>query len=80
MTQPVKNLLCIISKGPFKGSSVVEQIEAAMVGAVFDMKVRILLTGEGIFNGVAAQDGSPLGARSAANILKGLELYDIDEI
>ena len=73
-------LLCVISAPPFAGSKVIEQIEVAMVGAVFDLEVSLLLTDDGVFAAMRDQNGESLGARSPGKVISGLPMYEIDAI
>ena len=45
----MKKMLCVVSRPPYSGSHDLELIEAAMVGAVFDLKVSVLFRGEGVW-------------------------------
>lgn len=76
----MKKLLCIISTPPFKGAKVIEQLESAMVAAVFEMEVSILFIDEGIHCLHADQKGHQLGARSPGNLIQGLQMYEIDHL
>jgi len=76
----MKKLLCIVAKSPFAGSTVIEQLEAAMVGAVFEFDVSILFIGEGISCLRANQDGGDLGVRTAGNVILALETYEVNHI
>ena len=73
-------LLCVVSKPPFEGSKVIEQIEAAMVAAVFDIEVTLLFTGLGIHCLTEDQQGDVLASRSPGKLISGLDMYDINNI
>jgi tRNA 2-thiouridine synthesizing protein C len=73
-------LLCVISTNPFEGSKVIEQLEAAMVAAVFEFEVSVLFIGNGVNCLVANQQGDLLGARSPSNLISGLAMYDVEKL
>ncbi|NKB97812.1 MAG: hypothetical protein GKR90_04840 [Pseudomonadales bacterium] len=76
----MKKLLCIISNNPFEGSKVIEQLEAAMVAAVFDFDVSVLFTGNGMNCLREYQNGDLIGARSPGKLISGLDMYEINNL
>ena len=76
----MKKLLCIISKPPFEGSVVMEQLEAAMVAAVFEMDVSVLFIDEGLRCLQAGQAGDRIGVRTPGKLIQGLEMYEIEHL
>ena len=73
-------LLCIVTHPPFEGSKVIEQLEAAMVAAVFDVEVSLLFLDMGVHCLVEGQAGERLNSRSPGKLISGLEMYDINQI
>ena len=76
----MNKILCIISRPPYQGSHDLELIEAAMVGAVFEMQVSILFRGEGVW---ALQDGQDAGAlqqRTLSKVLSALPTYEVERL
>lgn len=76
----MKRLLCIVSNNPFAGSKVIEQLEAAMVAAVFEFDVSILFIGEGVNCLTQNQKGELLGTRSPGKLIDGLDMYEITKL
>jgi len=76
----MNKMLCIISRPPYQGSHDLELIEAAMVGAVFDMQVSILFRGEGVWALLEGQDATPLGQRTLSKVLSALPTYEVEHL
>ena len=76
----MKRLLCIVSNNPLDGSKVIEQLEAAMVAAVFEFHVSILFIGDGVNCLRQNQNGDLLGARSPGKLIDGLDIYEINNL
>ena len=76
----MKSLLVVISRQPYAGTHVLEQIEAALVGAVFDCDVSLLFRGDGIWSLQPNQSAEQAGQRAISNVLQALPTYDIERI
>lgn len=76
----MNKILCIISRPPYQGSHDLELIEAAMVGAVFDMQVSILFRDEGVWALLDGQDAGPLEQRTFSKVLSALPAYEVDKL
>jgi len=76
----MKSLLGIISQPPYRGSQVLENIEAAMVAAVFDFKVSLLFRDEGLWALIKQQDAENLGQRTISKVSSALPTYEITAI
>ncbi|HBK18854.1 MAG TPA: hypothetical protein DDZ38_09440 [Gammaproteobacteria bacterium] len=76
----MKQLLFIVSRPPYAGVGVFEQIETAMVAAVFDAQVSILFRNLGVWNLAPDQSGQRLHRRTMSKILSGLGEYDIERL
>ena len=76
----MNKLLFTVSRPPYAGSAVMEQIEAALVAAVFDLEVSLLFRDDGVWALQRDQDGTLLGHRSVHKALSGLGAYDIQKI
>lgn len=76
----MKKLLCIVSKPPFEGSVVIEQLEAAMVAAVFEMEVSVLFIDEGLRCLQPGQMGDRVGVRTPGKLIQGLDMYEIEHL
>ena len=76
----MNKILCVISRPPYQGSHDLELIEAAMVGAVFDMQVSILFRDEGVWALLEGQDASPLQQRTFGKVLSALPTYEVEQL
>lgn len=76
----MKRYLFIISRGPYGSSHALEQLEAAMVAAVFDAKVSILFRGEGVWSLQQQQDGAAIGQKTMTKILSALSAYEVEDL
>lgn len=76
----MKRLLYILSRPPYAGSHAVELLETAMVGAVFDLPVSLLLRADGVWAAVSNQQGAAAGQRTVGKVLSALPTYDIERI
>ena len=76
----MKRYLFIISRAPYASSHAFEQLEAAMVAAAFDGKVRILLRDEGVWALQAGQNGPVVAQNTLSKVLTALPWYEIDQL
>jgi tRNA 2-thiouridine synthesizing protein C len=76
----MKRYLFIISRSPSGSSHALEQLEAAMVAAVFDAKVAVLFRDEGAWCIQQHQAGAAIGQKTMTNVLAALPAYDVEEL
>ena len=76
----MKKITLQVHVTPYAGTQVVEALEAAMVGAVFDFDVSILFRGNGVFCLLADQNAQALGRRTVSNIMAALDAYEIKRL
>ena len=76
----MNNILCVVSRPPYQGSHDLELLEAAMVGAVFDMQVSLLFRDEGVWALLDGQDASPLQQRTFSKVLSALPTYEVESL
>ena len=76
----MKRYLFVISKAPYASSHALEQLEAAMVAAVFDGQVSILLRGDGVWGLQKNQEGDAIEQRTFAKTLAALPSYEIERL
>ncbi len=76
----MKSLLYIFSQPPYSSNHNFEMIDSAMVGAIFDLRVSLLYTGEGVWSLYSKQNGEPLKSKTYSKVLSGLSTYEIDSI
>ncbi len=76
----MKKILCVVSRPPYQGSHDLELIEAAMVGAVFEMQVSVLFRGDGVWALHAGQNAAPLQQRTLSHVLSALPTYDVKRL
>jgi tRNA 2-thiouridine synthesizing protein C len=76
----VKRYLFVISRSPYRSSHAMEQLEAAMVAAVFDGQVSILFRDEGVWNLQENQSGEAIQQRTLSKVLAALPSYEIDAL
>ncbi|MEM7099802.1 MAG: DsrE family protein [Pseudomonadota bacterium] len=76
----MKNLLVQINKPPYKGSQVLEAIDAAMVGAVFDCQVTVLFRGQGVLALWPDQDATGIEQKTVSKVLSALPTYEVKRI
>lgn len=76
----MKNYLFIISRAPYASSHAFEQLEAAMVAAVFDASVTVLLRDEGVWALQPRQEGSATQQNTFAKALAALPAYEVEQL
>jgi tRNA 2-thiouridine synthesizing protein C len=76
----MKRYLFIISRSPYGSSHALEQLEAAMVAAVFDAKVAVLFRDEGVWSLQQHQTGAAIGQKTMTKVLSALPAYDVEEL
>ena len=76
----MKAIALNIARSPYKGSSVVEAIDSALVAAVFESDVSLIFRGEGVFCLITEQDARSLGLKTMSKVLSALETYDIQKV
>lgn len=76
----MKNYLFIISRAPYASSHAFEQLEAAMVAAVFDASVTVLLRDEGVWALQPGQEGSATQQNTFAKALAALPAYEVEQL
>ncbi len=76
----MKSLLCILSQSPYAGSHATELLDAAMVAAVFDFRVSVLLRGDAVWILQPGQDAGPLGVKTPGRVITALPSYDVSDI
>ncbi len=75
-----KTLLFILRHSPYQSSLAKEAIDAALAGAVFDQKIQLLFTGEGVWQTLDNQRSEQIDSTSIEANLQALPMYDIDDI
>ncbi len=78
--QGLMNVLFLITDSPYRTQRVVETLEAALVAAVFDQQVSVLLKGDAVWSALPDQDVSELDRRSVLKILTALPEYDVEHL
>ena len=76
----MKRCLFIVSASPYGSTRVIEQLESAMVAAVFDAPTAVLFRSDGIWNLLPGQDAEALGVRTVAKVLTALPTYEIETL
>jgi len=76
----MNKLLFVVSRPPYQGTHNLELIEAAMVGAVFDLEVSVLFRDEGIWALLDGQDAGALQQRTLSKVLSALPAYDVERL
>jgi tRNA 2-thiouridine synthesizing protein C len=75
-----KNLLLLMRHAPYTGTRATEALEAALVGAVFDMPTSLLFRDEGVWQLLPDQQADALGVRTHSNLINALPQYDITNL
>jgi tRNA 2-thiouridine synthesizing protein C len=76
----MKRYLFIISRSPYASSHALEQLEAAMVAAVFEASVAVLFRDEGAWNLQQDQTGGSIGQKTLTKVLSALPAYEVEEL
>lgn len=76
----MKRYLFIISQSPYGSAHALEQLDAAMVAAVFDGRVAILCRDEGVWNLQQNQAGATVGQKTITKVLTALPTYGVEEL
>ena len=76
----MKRVLLQFSQAPYSAHHTAEQLDAALVAAVFDMDVTLLFRGEGVWCLQSNQTASSTPGRSVEKMLRALPTYDITRV
>lgn len=71
-------LLYIFRSTPYGSLRAREGIDALLAASVFDLPIKVLFAGDGIFQ--LTKNQSPSATRSIEKTLKALAIYDINDI
>lgn len=75
-----KSLLLLMRHAPYAGARATEALEAALVGAVFDMPTSLLFRDDGVWQLLPQQQADTLGVRTHSNLISALPQYDITNL
>lgn len=75
-----KRLLLLMRHSPYAGARATEALEAALVGAVFDMPTSLLFRDDGVWQLLADQQADALGVRTHSKLISALPQYDITDL
>ena len=76
----MNKLLFMLSHAPYRDAHILEQLDVALVGAVFDCEVSVLFRGDGIWALLKQQDAAGQAQRTVSKVLEALETYDIHQV
>lgn len=76
----MNRLLIVISRTPYGSTHVLESLETALVGAVFDFEVSLLFRDEGVWCLLPQQQPEQLEQRNIGKMLTALDTYDIQQL
>lgn len=74
------DIVFISTRAPWSSGAPLACLDALMTSAVFDLPVRLVLLGDGVFQLLGDQDGSALGSKHVAKMFGALGLYGITTI
>ena len=81
MTQAAKQeVLFIATHSPWSGSSAAAGADLLMTAAVFEQPVRVVFSGDGVWQLLAGQSGDALKMKTLSRIFPAFELYDIRQV
>lgn len=75
-----KSLLMLMRHAPYAGARATEALEAALVGAVFDLPTSLLFRDDGVWQLLPDQQADALGVRTHSNLISALPQYDITNL
>jgi tRNA 2-thiouridine synthesizing protein C len=70
----------IVNKPPFNGAIFKETIDLALVCAAFEHTINLIFIDKGVFSLLEHQNASLIDDKQQADIIKGLNFYDVDNI
>lgn len=73
----VRKVLFLMRQAPYATGHALEALEAALVAGVFEQRVSVLFSGDGVWQLVSAQSGEPLGQRTVSRVASALPQYDV---
>ena len=76
----MKKLLIMLHQTPYRDTHTIEMLETAMVGAVFDFQVSLLLRADSVWGLVPGQDAGLFGRRSVGKVLGALPTYEVTQV
>lgn len=74
---PRPEVLFISTRSPWTSSNAAAGADLLMTAAVFEQPVRVVFSGDGVWQLQAGQDGEPLKMKTLSRIFPAFELYDI---
>lgn len=72
--------LFITTRGSWTSSDGAACLDMVMTAAIFDQKVALLFSNDGVYQLVRGQDGDKLGGKTLARQLPALDVYGVNEI
>ncbi len=75
-----KSILIIIRKAPYSNSIAKGAIELALASSVFEQKLSLVFTGDGVWQLLAQQQTETLGDKNHGKLLSALPLYDLEPV
>ena len=79
-TTQSREVLFISTRSPWTSSAAAAGADLLMTAAVFEQPVRIVFSGDGVWQLHAGQDGEPLKMKTLSRIFPAFELYDIRHV
>ncbi len=80
MTASGQEVLFITSRSPWSSAAPAAGADLLMTVAVFEQPVRVVFSGDGVWQLLAGQDGDMLKMKTLSRIFPAFELYDIRHI
>ena len=74
------SMLFIVTDPPYRNQHFIESLETALVAAVFDQQVSLLLKDDAVWGLLPGQDGGTLGRRTVSKVLAALPEYDVHQL
>lgn len=72
-----RHLLFLLRQPPYGTSHALEALETVLVAGVFEQRVSVLFSGDGVWQLVSDQDGGAVDRRTVAKVVRALPQYEV---
>lgn len=76
----MKSIAIIFNKAPYGSQSSRELLDIALMAAAFDMPIRAVFTGDGVYQLLNNQQPESLEIKNHSPTFKAMELYGIEDV
>ncbi len=73
-------ILVNLTQAPYGNSRAKDAIDAVLAASAYEQDLRLLFTGDGVFQLLKQQNGKTIEQKNLASLLSAFPLYDINQV